>query len=125
MYVCSVFVLVSGPTLSLDTRMSHAVLNERYHLDKQTSLDRDGRQCMSAGIAYSYCRLRPVLRDTDHFLQVAMGLKQWDCVSFTFSFTLIITIIIIIITDKKRLTYIRSELNSLTSYTAKTVHKNS
>ena len=45
------------------------------------SLDRDGRQCMSAGITYSYCRLRPVLRDTDQFLQVAMGMKQWDCVS--------------------------------------------
>ena len=67
--------------------MTHAVLNERYHLDKQTSLDRDGRQCMSAGIAYSYCRLRPVLRDTDQFLQVAMGMKQWDCVSFTFTFS--------------------------------------
>ena len=73
--------MFSGPTLSLDTRVSHVVLTERYHFNQQMSLDRDGRQCMSAGITYSYCRLRPVLRDTDQFLQVAMGMKQWDCVS--------------------------------------------
>jgi len=76
---------VSGPTLSLDTRVSHTVLNQRYHFDKQSSLDRDGRQCVSAGITYNYCRLRPVVKDTDQFLQVAMGMKQWDCVSRIFS----------------------------------------
>ena len=76
----NVYVL-SGPTLRLDSRVSHAVLNERYHFNKQTPLDRDGRQCMSAGITYSYCRLRPIVRDVDQFVQVAMGMKQWDCVS--------------------------------------------
>ena len=78
------FVL-SGPTLRLDIRVSHAALSERYHFNKQTSLDRDGRQCMSTGITYSYCRLRPVVRDVDQFIQVAMGMKQWDCVSFSHS----------------------------------------
>jgi len=73
--------VISGPTLKLDTRVSHAVLSECYHFNKQTSLDRDGRQCMSAGVTYSYCRLRPIPTDTDHFMQVAMGMKQWDCVS--------------------------------------------
>ena len=73
--------MCSGATLALDRRVTHAVLNERYHFNQQTSLDRDGRQCMSAGITYSYCRLRPVIRDTEQFLQVAMGMKQWDCVS--------------------------------------------
>ena len=75
--------MFSGPTLRLDTRVSHAALNERYHFNKQTSLDRDGRQCMSAGVSYSYCRLRPIIRDVDQFIQVAMGMKQWDCVSFS------------------------------------------
>jgi len=68
--------------LRLDTRVSHATLNECYHFNRQMSLDRDGRQCMSAGITYSYCRLRPIIRDVDQFIQVAMGMKQWDCVSF-------------------------------------------
>ena len=82
--------MCSGATLALDRRVTHAVLNERYHFNKQTSLDRDGRQCMSAGITYSYCRLRPVIRDTEQFLQVAMGMKQWDCVSGSvFVYTLV------------------------------------
>ena len=76
-------IVFSGPTLSLDTRVPHTVLNDRYHFNQQMLLDRDGRQCVSAGITYSYCRLRPVVRDTEQFLQVAMGMKQWDCVSFS------------------------------------------